>query len=300
LRRLPRFEYFKPDSFEAAVRILGEHKGRIRPLAGGTDLLIAMKEKGLTLENVLDLKGIKGFDSIQESKGQIEIGALATIRSIETSPLIRTKIPFLSVAAGMIGSVQIRHRATLGGNLCNASPSAETAPSLFCLAASAEIIDEKGVRVIPLEEFFVGPGQTVLNGSGLMRKILIPPLPPNSACIYFKHSPRRAMDLSVVGVACLLTFDSARRRCTDARIALGAVAPTPLRVKGAETLIRGKEITEKEIEEAADSASREAKPITDVRGSAEYRTDMVHWFVKKGIRDILARIKSDSHQEAER
>ena len=300
MRRLPRFEYFRPDSFEAALRILSEHKGRIRPLAGGTDLLIAMKEKGLNLENILDLKGIEGYDSIQESEGQIEIGALASIRSIETSPLIREKFPFLSAAAGMIGSAQIRNKATLGGNLCNAAPSAETAPSLICLRAMAEIIDEKGMRVIPLEEFFVGPGQTVLNGAGLMRKILIPPLPPHSGGIYFKHSPRRAMDLAVVGVACLLILDSGKKRCTDARIVLGAVAPTPLRAKGAEALIKGKEITEKEIEEAGETASREAKPITDVRGSAEHRTEMVRLFAKRGISDILAMIKSDLHQGAER
>jgi aerobic carbon-monoxide dehydrogenase medium subunit len=300
LRRIPRFDYFKPDSFEAAVRILSEHKGRIRPLAGGTDLLIAMKEKGLTVQNILDLKGIKGYDSIQEAKDQVEIGALASIRSVETSPLIRQKFPFLSAAAGMIGSAQIRNKATLGGNLCNAAPSAETAPALICLRAMVEIIDEKGMRVVPLEEFFVGPGQTVLNGAGLMRRILIPPLELNSRGIYFKHSPRRAMDLAVVAVACLLTLDPDKMRCIDVRIVLGAVAPTPLRAKGAEALIKGKEITEKEIEEAGETAGREAKPITDVRGSAEYRTDMVRLFVKRGIRDVLQMIKSDSRQRDER
>jgi CO/xanthine dehydrogenase FAD-binding subunit len=300
LRRLPRFEYFKPDSFEGAVKILTEHQGRIRPLAGGTDLLIAMKEKGLTVGNVVDLKGIGGYDFVQESKGQIEIGALASIRSVESSPLIRGKFPFLAAAAGMIGSAQIRNKATLGGNLCNAAPSAETAPALICLGASVEIIDGEGTRNIPLEEFFLGPGRTVLNGSGLVRKIIIPLLPPNAAGVYYKHSPRRAMDLAVVGVACLVRLDSRKERCTDARIVLGAVAPMPLRAKQAEAAIKGKEITEKEIEEAGVAASREAKPITDVRGSVEHRTEMVGFFVKKGIREVLAAIKSDSCQRDER
>jgi carbon-monoxide dehydrogenase medium subunit len=292
LGRLPKFEYFKPESFECAIKILKELKGRIRPFAGGTDLFVAMKDKGVTIENVLDLKGVKGYDFIREANGQIEIGALASIRSIEVSTLINEKFPFLSEAAGKIGSVQVRNKATIGGNLCNAAPSAETAPSLICLRALVEVIEEKGVRVIPLEDFFIGPGQTVLNGSGLMRKLLIPALPQNSAGAYFKHSPRKAMDLAIVGVGCVLTLDPGKKKCIDSRIVLGAVAPIPLRAKGAEAVINGKEITEKEIEEAGEVASREAKPITDVRGSAEYRIEMVKVFVRRSIRKVLRLIKS--------
>ena len=287
-------------TFEEALELLQKYHGQIRALAGGTDLFIAMKEKGAHPENILDLKGIRGFDFIREIDGGIEIGALATIRSIETSPLIKQRFPLLGEAAGKLGSVQVRNRATIGGNLCNAAPSAETAPSLICLRAKAEIIDSGGIRRVPLEEFFVGPGQHVLNGSGLMRRLIVPFTPKNCGGVYFKHSPRKAMDLAVVGVACLLILDSGKKRCTDARIVLGAVAPTPLRAKGAEALIKGKEITEKEIEEAGETASREARPITDVRGSAEHRTEMVRLFVKRGISDILAMIKSDLHQGAER
>lgn len=292
MRKLPKFNYFKPESFEEAIQLMKKYEGKIHPLAGGTDLFVAMKEKGATPENIIDLKGIKGYDFIRENNGQIEIGALASIRSIETSPLIKRKFPFLAEAAGKLGSVQIRNKATIGGNLCNAAPSAETAPSLICLNAMMEIMDENGVRVIPLEAFFTGPGQTVIDGCGLMTKIIIPPLPQNSAGIYFKHSPRRAMDLAVVGVGCVLTFGSDKKRCIDSRIALGAVAPIPLRAKRTEAVIKGKEIAEKEIEEAGEVASQEAKPITDVRGSAEYRTEMVKVFVKRGIRETLKRIRS--------
>lgn len=292
MRRLPRFEYFKPGSFEEAIKILKEHKGKIKPFAGGTDLLVGMKEKGVTYENVLDLKGIKGYDFIRENSGNVEIGALASIRSIELSALINQRFPFLSQAVAKLGSVQVRNRATIGGNICNAAPSAEAAPSLICLKAQAEIIGEKGTRVVSLDDFFTGPGQSVLNGAELVTKFIIPPLPANAAGAYFKHSPRRAMDIAVVGVGVVLTLDSAKKKCIESRIVLGAVAPVPLRAKRAEAVINGKEITEKEIQEAGEIASQEAKPITDVRGSAEYRVEMVKVFTKRGIREALRLIKS--------
>jgi carbon-monoxide dehydrogenase medium subunit len=292
MRKLPRFDYFKPKTFEEALKILLNSQSKPRALAGGTDLFIAMKEKGATPESVLDLKGIPGYDFIRETHGRIEIGALATIRSIETSPLIREKIPFLAEAAGKLGSVQVRNRATIGGNLCNAAPSAETAPALICLNGQAEVMTDHGVKVISLEDFFRGPGQTVLNGTGLMTRVIVPPLPANSAGVYYKHSPRKAMDLAVVGVGCLLTLDSNKKRCLDSRIVLGAVAPVPLRARRAESVIIGKEVNEREIEEAGELAGQEAKPITDVRGSADYRTEMVKVFVKRGLREVLKLIKS--------
>jgi carbon-monoxide dehydrogenase medium subunit len=291
-RKLPRFEYLKPESFEEAIKFLRKYEGKIRPLAGGTDLFIAMKEKGAAWENVLDLKGIPDHDFIREADGRIEIGALATIRSVETSPLLREKIPFLADAAGKIGSIQIRNKATLGGNLCNAAPSADTAPALLCLGAEGEIVEESGVRRIPLEDFFVGPGKTALRESALLRKIIIPLPPPNSTGVYFKESPRRAMDLAVVGVSCLLTLDPARNKCLDCRIALGAVAPTPMRAKKAERLLIGREVTEKEIAAAGEVAGEEACPISDVRGSAEFRREMVKVFVRKGVRDLWDEAKS--------
>jgi len=198
-----------------------------------------MKEKEIAVENVVDLKGIRGYDFIRKVDGQIEIGALATIRSIETSPLIRSEIPLLSEAAGKMGSVQVRNRATLGGNLCNAAPSADTAPPLLCLGAKAEIVDASGVRMISLEDFFVGPGKSVLEGSGLLKKIVVPLLPEQSAGFYFKHSPRKMMDLAVVGVGCVLILDGDRKKCADSRIGLGAVGPVPFRAKKAEAVING-------------------------------------------------------------
>ncbi len=291
-RKLPRFEYFRPESFEEAIGILREHQGNIRPLAGGTDLLIAMKEKGAVWENVLDLKGIPDCNFIREADGQIEIGSLATIRSVETSPRILEKIPLLAAAAATIGSVQIRNKATIGGNVCNAAPSADTAPALLCLGAVAEIIDESSIKKIPLEVFFLGPGKTILKDSALLKKIIIPLMPRNSAGIYFKESPRRAMDLAVVGVSCLMTLDSDKKKCVDCRIALGAVAPTPIRAKKAERPMMNRQITEKQIAAAGETASGECSPISDVRGSAQFRREMVKVFVRKGLRELWTQIRS--------
>ena len=291
MRKLPRFDYWRPESFADALQILLEGTGRNQPLAGGTDLFVAMKEKGAAPAGVIDLKGIRDFDFIRETDGRIEIGALATIRSIEVSPLIREKLPFLAEAAGKLGSVQIRNKATVGGNLCNAAPSAETAPALLCAGALAEVLGPEGSRTIPLEGFFTGPGQTVLNRSALLTKIVVPQLPPHSAGAYFKLSPRRAMDLAVVGTGCLLAVDAAKKKCLECRIVLGAVAPVPLRARGAEAFLRGREITPGGIEEAAQAAAQEARPISDVRGSAEYRKAMVEILVRWAVGEALKRIR---------
>ena len=285
-RKMPKFEYFRPGSFEEAIRILSEHKGQIRPLAGGTDLFIDMKVKGASWKNVLDLKGIPDSEFIRETHGRIEIGSLTNLRSVEISPLIKKKIPLLAAAAGTIGSVQIRNQGTIGGNLCNAAPSADTAPALLCLGAKAEVIDESGISEIPLETFFLGPGRTVLGETALLKKILIPLPPPNTAGVYFKESPRRAMDLAVAGVSCLLTLDSTRGKCVDCRIALGAVAPTPIRARKAESVLTGGEITEEIIAAAGETAGKETSPISDVRGSAEFRREMVRVFVRKGLGEL--------------
>jgi len=285
-RKMPKFEYFRPGSFEEAIRILSEHKGQIRPLAGGTDLFIDMKVKGASWKNVLDLKGIPDSEFIRETHGRIEIGSLTNLRSVEISPLIKKKIPLLAAAAGTIGSVQIRNQGTIGGNLCNAAPSADTAPALLCLGAKAEVIDESGISEIPLETFFLGPGRTVLGETALLKKILIPLPPPNTAGVYFKESPRRAMDLAVAGVSCLLTLDLTGGKCVDCRIALGAVAPTPIRARKAESVLTGGEITEEIIAAAGETAGKETSPISDVRGSAEFRREMVRVFVRKGLGEL--------------
>ena len=280
LRKIQEFEYFNPSTLSEALSLLGKYNGQAKILAGGTDLLVGMKEKGLSPRYIIDIKGIPGLKNIHFDADQgLTIGALATMQEVEVFPAIREHYSFLSYSAGEVGSVQVRNRATIGGNLCNAAPSAETAPPLLCLDVQVKIASSKGERIIPLEDFFKGPGFTVLDRE-VLTEILVPPSKKKGT--YIKHSPRRAMDIAVVGVAAAVTGDE-DGTWSDVRIALGAVAPVPLRAKKAEEALRGKKPTMYSIKEAAVLARKTVSPISDVRASAEYRLEMVEVLVHKAL-----------------
>jgi carbon-monoxide dehydrogenase medium subunit len=285
---MKNFVYQKAFSFKEALLLLSQNPGGAKVFAGGTDLLILMKEKLLAPDLLIDLKGIPGAGEIDYHPGEgVTIGGLATIESIETSAVIRKNFPVLADAAGALGSSQVRHRATLGGNLCHASPAAEMVPSLIAFGARAGIIGSERERWIPLEEFFVSPGETALRKTELLTSVRVPPILPRTGCAYLKHSIRKAMDPGIVNVAVLLTLDAAEEKCLEARIVLGAVAPTVMRARKAEARLRGREITPAVIAEAARSASEEARPITDVRASAEYRREMVEAITAKCIEQAV-------------
>lgn len=259
-----------------------------RFLAGGTDLVIAMKEKGLLPRYVVDLKRLPGLSGIrEEADGSIAIGALTTMYAVETSPLIRRKYPFLSQSAAEVGSIQIRNRATIGGNMANATPSADTAPALVALDATARISGLNGSRTVALEEFFKGPGQTVMSTEEILTEISIPRTAPELVGDYIKFSPRDMMDLAYVGVAVAFNLGS-DRRCERVRIVLGAVAPTPLRARDAESLLEGQSLTEALAAQVGDAAARESRPISDVRSSAEYRRAMVAVMTKRALLNAAA------------
>lgn len=261
------------------MKLLGNHGKEAKVLAGGTDLLVGMKEKGLSPGYVIDIKGIKGLDGISyDRKEGLRIGTLATMNEVSGSSCVREHYPFLSHAAGEVGSVQVRNRATIGGNLCNAAPSAETAPALLCLDAVLTLAGMKGERSIEIVEFFQGPGMTVLDGE-ILTGIRIPPVTRKG--IYIKHSPRIAMDIAVIGAAVAVTLGPGGWE--EVRIALGAVASTPIRVHEAEELLKKKGPTKEAIEEAGRIAREAASPIFDVRASAEYRREMVENLVKRAL-----------------
>jgi CO/xanthine dehydrogenase FAD-binding subunit len=279
LRSLQPFNYLRPSSLSEALKLLGNYGKEAKVLAGGTDLIVGMKEKGLSPGYVIDIKGIKGLDGISyDPKEGLWIGTLATMNEVNASSCIREHYPFLSLAAGEVGSVQVRNRATIGGNLCNAAPSAETAPALLCLDAVLTVAGPKGERAVEIEEFFQGPGMTVLDGE-ILTGIRIPPVPRKG--IYIKHSPRNAMDIAVIGVAAAVTPGQGGWK--EVRIALGAVAPTPIRVREAEELLLKKGRVKEAIEEAGRIAGKAASPIFDVRASAEYRREMVGNLVKRAL-----------------
>jgi CO/xanthine dehydrogenase FAD-binding subunit len=285
-RRLPRFDYIVPKTLDEALKFLNEHKGSARLLAGGTDLIPQLKKRELkTPEYVIDLKGIPGLDGISYDAEGLQIGPLATISSIAQSPEVQERYPMLVQAALGMASPQVRNRGTFAGNICNAVPSADSAPSLLTLNATVMIKSIRGERTIPIDQFFTGPRKTMLEADEMLVGITVPKPLPASRGVYLKLSPRHSMDLAIVGVAAVGISENGV--CKDIRVALGAVAPTPIRAPMAEAILQGKPITSALINEAAKNAITQCSPIDDHRASQEYRCDMVYVLTKRALNQIL-------------
>jgi carbon-monoxide dehydrogenase medium subunit len=285
---MPKLDYLAPKTIGEALSLLFQHKGRAKVIAGGTDVIPKLKRRETKApEYIIDLKGIAGLDDIKydEAKG-LTLGALVTIHAVESSPIIRQKFNVLFQAAQSMASAQVRNRGTIAGNICNAVPSADMAPALLTLEAKLKLISQQGERIVNIEDFFTGPDETVLTDEEILQEIQVPNLPPNSRGVYLKLTPRGAMDLAIVGVAVLVVF--AGESCKDIRIALGAVAPTPIRAQKTEATIRGQRFSNKLMEKAAEIASAESSPIDDHRASAEYRREMVKVLTKRAINQAVS------------
>lgn len=288
-RRFPKFDYTSPDNLQdVLVLIAGKKSNEFKLYAGGTDVIPKLKKRLIdTPEILVDLKRIKGLDYIEyDSKKGLRIGALASVRSVATSAVVNEHFPILSQAAGCIAAWQIQNRATVVGNICNAVPSADSAPALLTLEASVLCVKANGERVVPLAEFFTGPNQTILKDDEIVKEIQIPNLPSGSKGKYIKLSTRKKMDLAVVGVAVVIVPDDGI--CKELRIGLGAVAPTPIRAKEAEKKLLGQNLTDELIEQCSKLAADESKPIDDHRASVYYRKAMVSVLVKRAIHQCLS------------
>jgi carbon-monoxide dehydrogenase medium subunit len=285
------FDYFCPKNLEETSELLIKYGKEAKLMAGGTDLLVRMKDEEVSPRYVIDLKRIHDLNNIEYDGDHVKIGALTTIHEVEISPLIRKDFEILAEAASVLGSFQIRNKGTIGGNLCNASPSADLASPLIALDGRVKIFGKNGDRVEKLENFFVGPGITILNSDEILIEIQISVPPPNTFGTYLKFSPRRAMDLAVVGVAMLITLNPSNSVCTKARIVLGAVAPTPLRAKKAERILEGNQIEKNLINQVANLATEESSPISDIRGSAWYRKEIIEVLVRRSIIQALEKTK---------
>lgn len=280
------FEYFEPATLADTVALLGRYNGQAHILAGGTDLLVEIKEQLKQPDYVINIKKIPGLDRLtyDEADG-LRIGALVTVRGIETSPLVQARYAGLVQAARDLASIQVRCRATVAGNICRASPSADTLPPLIADGAVVKLFGPQGERVIPLEAFFTGPGKTVLARDEVLTEIVVPPPPLQTGKVYLKHGRRKAMELATVGVAVRLTL--AGDVCREVRIVLGAVAPTPLCARQAEAVLRGQVVDEAAISAAAEAAQAESRPISDVRSSADYRREMVRVLTGRAVRQAV-------------
>ncbi|HEA66482.1 MAG TPA: xanthine dehydrogenase family protein subunit M [Desulfobacterales bacterium] len=282
---MKNFDYIRPVNMDNAVEALKKNDDAYL-LAGGTDLLIGMKNNAVQPKCLIDLKSIPDIDSIEYRNG-FKLGPLTTIRDIEVSRSIRKKIPVLSQAAGTLGSIQIRNRATIGGNLCHASPAADMATILLAMDCHVKIASYKSEKTIGLDQFYTGPNRTVIGRGEMLSEIIIPKDMERFKGVYLKYGPRKAMDIGIVNIALLLDADYERGLCNQIMIALGAVAPTPIRAKGAEALLNGNRLKAGSIGKVAQAAADEARPISDFRASAGYRRDLVRSLVFKGINQIL-------------
>lgn len=275
-------KYFAPKSIKEAISLFSELGGKAKVISGGTDLLMQMKQRELLPECMISLGDIPDLDYIQydEIRG-LKIGALTHVVNIENSPLIRSKFRILAQGASLLGTPAIRNQATIGGNLCNAAPSADMAPPLLVLGAMVKIEGAAGEKIVPLENFFTGPGQTILGNNHLLTEIQVPNLLPRSGGVYLKQTRSQGADLALVGVAALVVMEGKILR--DVKIALGAVAPTPIRAKRAEEILKGNELNNILLEASSQAAVNETEPIDDVRSSADYRRKLVALLTKRAV-----------------
>lgn len=283
---LPVFDYTRATSLEEASKLAAEKGDKAVLMAGGTDVILLIHAKAIPAELVIDIKEIPGLDEIKYVEGEgMHIGALAKLFDIQSSPVVEEKMPALCDAARYVASPQIRRKGTMAGNICNASPSADTASILVAMKAVVKVYNVKGEKEIPIDEFFKGVKMTVLEPGDVVTEIFIPELKKGEGSAYFKHSVRKAMDLAIIGVGSKITMDGSK--ITDARICMGGVGITPLRAKNAEKILIGNEITDELLEQAGVAASEECSPISDVRASAEYRKDMVRVYTKRAVKKAV-------------
>ncbi|MDD5205308.1 MAG: xanthine dehydrogenase family protein subunit M [Desulfobacterales bacterium] len=293
IKRLPRFEYHAPGSVPEALELLSRYGSDAKLLAGGTDLVLAMKKRNVTPAHMINLKTIPGLSGIEADGEGVTIGALTTIAEIERSSVIRETYTALWDAALVMASPQVRTLATIGGNLVSSVPSADTAPPLMVLSAQAMITGPAGERTCPVEDLFAGPSSCALAADDILTGIRIPI--PKGRGVYLKSMRRAALDLALAGVAAYLACDGGKV-CTDVKIALGAVAPTPIRAAAAEKVVLGKVLTEELSAEAGKVSATVCRPITDVRATQEYRCSLVEVLTKRALLQALNRLNQGGVQ----
>jgi len=285
---LPKFDYFAPASLEEALDLLAELGDAARIMAGGTDLMIRMRRGAIRAKAVIGLKRISGLDRISfDKRNGLLIGATALLADVAAHGAIRRHYPALADAAACTANVQIRNMGTVAGNVCNAAPSADNAPGLIVMGAEAVVLGKGGEWRIPLERFFLGPGITALASGEILTAITVPVPPPHAGAAYCPISARSKVDIAAAAAAAMVVMDGPT--CKEARVALGAVAPTPMRARRAEKFLKGQQLTEEVIREAGLLAAKEARPISDMRAGAGYRREMVRVLTRRAIGEAMKR-----------
>jgi CO/xanthine dehydrogenase FAD-binding subunit len=286
-------DYLSAGSVKEVVDLLSSKDGRARILCGGTDLLVQLRENRRRTELLIDVKNIPELTSINyDDQNGLWLGAAASCHAICQNRFVLENYPGLVDAIHLIGGMQIQYRASVGGNLCNASPAADSIPALIVHKASCIIVGSNGTREIPVEQFCTAPGKNVLQSGEFLQAIKVPVLKENFGAHYLRFIPRNEMDIAVVGAGASVILDGAKQKILSARIALAAVAPTPLFVEEAGTFLAGKEMTEENIREAARIAQAAARPISDLRGTESYRKHLCAVLTRRTLEKAVERARA--------
>jgi aerobic carbon-monoxide dehydrogenase medium subunit len=284
--------YEAPSSIDQAVELLAGATAEARVLAGGTDLLVQMRTDVIEPELLIDLKGIAELRQIKEEGGGFRIGAAVTGAELKEHPKLKSVWPGVVEAANLIGSTQIQGRATMGGNLCNGSPAADSVPALIAAGAKATIVGPKGRREAPVEDIMVGPRKLSLTKGEIIASFLLPAKPARTGDAYLRFIPRTEMDIAVVGCGICLTLDT-KGTCTAARVALGAVAPRPLLVAPAAAALVGSTVDDAALKKLDAAARAACQPIDDKRGTKDYRIKVAGVLARRAAQIALERARKN-------
>jgi carbon-monoxide dehydrogenase medium subunit len=283
---IKKFSLFEPRSIRKLLILLDQQKANAMLVAGGTNLLVDMKKGLIAPPALVSLQSISKLNRLSYSpKSGLRLGAMTTIHEIEVSPIIKKYYPCLREAASQLGSYQVRNLATVGGNLCHASPAGDMITPLMALGASVRLESIRGQRLLPIEKFFKGPGKTVLKPGECLLEILVPVSEPNTYSAFVKYSRREVLDLAIVNLAACIRVSGGS--CEDLRIFLGAVGPTVIRAHHAESVLKGCLLQDSLIKSAGNLVANEIRPISDIRASAEYRREVSRVIIIRVLKDIM-------------
>lgn len=287
------FDYFAPTQLSKAVALLAEYGERAKPFAGGTDLIDQVRLRKLLPDVIVDLKKIEELNTFEITSEELRLGAAVSCDRISRRAEVRCRFSALDDSCRLIGSIQIQNRASVGGNVCNSSPAGDTNPALICLGATCHLVGPAGTRTVPIVSFFTGPGKNVLSPQELLFEFRIPTPPDHSGSAYQRFIPRNEMDIAVVGVGASVRLDESGARFVSGRIALGAVAPTPLAVEDATELMMDSPVNDDTISKIVEVTKETATPIDDLRGTKEFRKQITAVLAKRVLRQAIERAKSN-------
>ena len=292
------FEYRTPKNLKEVHATLKEFGGDAKLIGGGTALVIMMRQRLVRPSCLVALRSVRGLNGIEVRDGGLSIGGLATHREVESSSLVRRRLPMLAETFHHVATIRVRNMATVGGGLAHADPNMDPPPSLIALGATLKATSATGSRMIALDEFFKDYYETVLNPDEIITELFVPKVAPNTGAAYIKFLPRTADDYATVSAAAVLTLDKTNKTIADVRIALGSVGVTPIRATEAEAVLRGQPLKAEAFAEAGEKAKAAVDPVSDFRGSAGYKKDMAAVFVRRALEKALADIRQQARAKA--